>query len=160
MGTNGGDTPIESSDRDLAAGPKFAVTDTWLFQTTNEGGKIFLRFGDAAGNDMGGQTLLFNAQGKVLDLRIIARRNIALVLALVQSDMLRLRGAVGKVTDEVPHKLSRIECPQKELTGVSPESIVDIVGIINDDGTSDDRVIVSAGAGSGVTVISGHHPAP
>lgn len=160
MGTNGGDSPIELSDGEIASAPKFAVTDSWLFETINDAGKILLRFGDAAGNGMSGQTLMFDAQGKVLDLRIIARKNIALVLALVESDMLRLRAAVGRVTDDAPHKLSRIQCPVKDLPGVSPDSIVDIIGNINDDGTSDDRIIVSAGAGSGVSVISGHHPAP
>lgn len=156
--TNGLGTPIEMPDIEVEARPKFAATGIGIFETFNDAGKILMRFRSAAGGGFGSATLMFDSHGSILDLRIYAMHNIALVLALVQSDKLVLQGAVGKVSAGSP--IISMQCEPKDLSGVSPDSILDIVGNFNEDGTSVEHVIIAAGPGSGVVIVQGHHPAP
>jgi len=162
MGDNTGpvSSTISISQAELLSRPKFAVTDNFLFYTFIDEAGYQLRFSTDGGKSFSGLTKLCNLEGEVLDLRISAKNDIALVTSIEQNnDGTKVRAVVGIVI-EVNEGLifQPRECQGISLQ-VPPDSILDITSQINADGTSDDCVFIRAGTGATTTVF-GHHPHP
>jgi hypothetical protein len=157
MGTNGNEgVTLEGADSFIPMRPRMALSNSFLFITFKDNGKLVMHWGrlNTQGGVDGfrGPTDLLDI-GDILDLKIIARGNIALVAAIERvGSTNRVRAAVGQVSGQL---FTCRECPPKDL----PEGqIVDLLNRINDDGSSDDFVCVKP-AGS-ATGVYGHHPPP
>ena len=162
MGENVGpvSSTISLSEAELNSRPKFAVTDNFLFYTFIDEAGYQLRFSTDGGKSFSSLTKLCDIEGQVLDLRISASKDIALVTSIEQNDHgLKVRAVVGIVK---PVNEGLIFQP-KECQGISlevpPASILDVTSVINVDGTSDDCVFIRAGTNATTTVF-GHHPHP
>jgi hypothetical protein len=156
MGTNEDNISLEAFDDIIPKKPRLALTNSYLFCTFPDNGRLVLIWGelDALGGlgAVSDDIALFEI-GDILELKIIARDNIVLAAAIERVDSIRrVRAAVGRVSEGV---FNHLECPMRDL----PEGqIVDILSRINEDGTSDDLVCIKPGGAS--TGVYGHHPAP
>jgi hypothetical protein len=146
--------------------PVFAASCNNLFMTFVENNRINLRCSPDAGSSLSGKKNLMQVTGSVNYLKIEARDNIAVVAALEQtSSGLQIRGITGTIRTppqdpgeqvaDFPHTA----CTTLPLPGVSFQDILDLTIRINDDGTSDDFVIIKTGTGT-TTAHTGHHPHP
>jgi len=149
---------------EIALRPVFAVSCSNVFMTFLENNQIKLRCSPDAGNSVSGKKNLMQVSGPVNFLRIEARDDIAVVAALERtSSGLQIRGITGIITPpQDPAEVAEFQhtpCSTLALPGVSFQDILDLIIRINDDGTSDDFVIIKTGTGT-TTAHTGHHPHP
>lgn len=145
--------------------PRFAASCGNLFLTFIENNQVSLRCSPNSGEDLSGKKILMDVSGPVNFLRIAAKDEIAVIAVLEQTAAgLCIRGVTGKIIPprdpgELVADFDHTPCTALELDGASFENIMDLAIRINDDGTSDDFVIMRS-RDSVTTAHTGHHPHP
>ena len=140
--------------------PRFAASCNKLFYTFVENNTIKLRYSEDLGNSFSTKQEIMQLQGPANFLRIAAREDMAVIIALEQTASgIKVKGVTGKIKPP-PEVFQFTECPTRDLpSGSTFNNIIDVIIRINDDETSDDVVFLKTGAGANV-VATGHHPNP
>ena len=171
-GTQDIESLIALDDDGLSRQPIFATsigsgTNNNLFIAYAKDNKVKLRCSAVRGNNLTSEIDIMDVPGTVKLLKIGAKGDIAVVVALEEtgSGKLRVRGSTGTIVatrdsnDDVISSFTYRACPEKEFHG-RVSDILDLSIRINDDGTSDDYIFTKGEGGVNVAHLGHHIPAP